>query len=186
MNGERYRGASLRSGLSMRHGGKALVRGSNGGAGYIGSHKVSSARRQASVQLTAYLIPILAERTQNAQSFQWSPPIKNALKASCRQVPREYRFRKCRRQTAETSASSRSCDSVASLGRGAAPLSPGPPLTHGRRVIVRLNGYEQIPGLELARTVANRHGRTSQAMTMIEGRFLSGRACLRARVCDHQ
>jgi len=59
------------------------VRASNGGAGYIGSHKVSSARRQASVrdcnnvilQLTVYLIPILAELTQNAQSFQWSPPI---------------------------------------------------------------------------------------------------------------
>jgi hypothetical protein len=40
MNGERYRGASLRSGLSMRHEGKPPARASNGGAGYSGSHIV--------------------------------------------------------------------------------------------------------------------------------------------------
>jgi hypothetical protein len=40
MNGERYRGASLRSGLSMRHEGKPLARASNGGAGYSDSHIV--------------------------------------------------------------------------------------------------------------------------------------------------
>jgi hypothetical protein len=39
----------LRSGLSMRHEGKAPARASNGGAGYIGSHMVSSARRPAAV-----------------------------------------------------------------------------------------------------------------------------------------
>jgi hypothetical protein len=40
MNGERYRGASLRSGLSMRHEGKPPARASNGGAGYSGGHMV--------------------------------------------------------------------------------------------------------------------------------------------------
>jgi hypothetical protein len=40
MNGERYRGASLRSGLSMRHEGKSPARASNGGAGYSDSHIV--------------------------------------------------------------------------------------------------------------------------------------------------
>src|SRR5262249_47750604 len=59
--------------------------------------KMSSARRPASVarcnnvllQLIAVLTPILAERSQNAQSFQWPPAImrRSRITAQCRRVP---------------------------------------------------------------------------------------------------